>query len=247
MCLEVIAMKSVISTPKVRQTFLGNSYVSLVLWPPPPRGRIRSWSQESSSWRIKCVATFPHLLQLQASWATLNMHAFKLTRPFALILAIVCLAIAAPNSGVHADPGSDAVVHAAGNFPDSAVIEDRIATHLPAATSTTDETGDSTLKPDLECSPIGGPCLSDSDCCPESDVEVHCVIDERFGPLVSSPLSVAENGKPCRLTVSPSLYQGQGHLPPHLIMDFWGLTQVIVDSLGCESGQYFIQVVVLAQ
>ena len=31
MCLEVIAMKSVISTPKVWQMFLDNSYVSLVL------------------------------------------------------------------------------------------------------------------------------------------------------------------------------------------------------------------------
>ena len=31
MRLEVIAMKSVISTPKLWQTFLGNSYVSLVL------------------------------------------------------------------------------------------------------------------------------------------------------------------------------------------------------------------------
>ena len=100
------------------------------------------------------------------------MHAFKLTRPFALVLAIVCLAIAVPTSDVHADPGSDAVAHAAGNFPDSAVIEDRIATHLPAATSTTDETGGSTLKRDLECYVLGEICHSNSECC-----SGHCLID----------------------------------------------------------------------
>ena len=100
------------------------------------------------------------------------MHAFKLTRPFALVLAIVCLAIAAPTSDVHADPGSDAVIHAAGNVPDSAVIEDRIATNLPAATSTTDETGGYTLKPDLGCDIVGEICRSDSDCC-----SGHCFLD----------------------------------------------------------------------
>ena len=65
------------------------------------------------------------------------MHAFKLTRPFALVLAIVCLAIAAPTSDVHADPGSDAVVHEVGNVPDNAVIKDTIVTHWRAATSPT--------------------------------------------------------------------------------------------------------------
>ncbi|EDR03130.1 uncharacterized protein LACBIDRAFT_331789 [Laccaria bicolor S238N-H82] len=76
------------------------------------------------------------------------MHAFSFTRPFALVLALICLAIAAPTSDVHADPVSAAVVHAVGNVPDSAVIKDAIATHLPAATSSTDKTGGSTLKPD---------------------------------------------------------------------------------------------------
>ena len=118
------------------------------------------------------------------------MHAFKLTRPFALVLAIVCLAIAVPTSEVHADPGSDAVVHAAGNFPDSAVIEDRIATNLPAATSTTDETGGSTLKPDPPCSLKNAGCNSDSDCCSG----FHCDnVDPKVG--VSAPLLIAENGK----------------------------------------------------
>ena len=118
------------------------------------------------------------------------MHAFKLTRPFALILAIVCLAIAVPTSDVHADPGSDAIVHAAGNVPDSAVIEDRIATHLPAATSTTDETGGSTLKPDSECYPLGAICHSDSACC-----SGHCLRDGDATD-VSASLCIAENGKP---------------------------------------------------
>ncbi|EDR03131.1 uncharacterized protein LACBIDRAFT_295327 [Laccaria bicolor S238N-H82] len=84
------------------------------------------------------------------------MHAFNFTRPFALVLAIVCLAIAAPTSDVHA----------AGNVPDSAVIKDTIATHLPAATSPTDETGGSTLKPDSsECFIALTPCAADKDCC----------------------------------------------------------------------------------
>ena len=81
------------------------------------------------------------------------MHTFKLTCPFALVLAIVPLAIAAPTSAVHTDPGSDAVVHAVGNvLPDSAVIEDTIVTHsLP-----TDKIGGSTLKREVSspCSPL---------------------------------------------------------------------------------------------
>ena len=95
------------------------------------------------------------------------MHAFKLTRPFALILGIACLAIAAPTSDVDAGSGSDAVVHAVGNVPDSAVIKDTIATHLTAATSPTDKTGGSTLKPDspVICLPRGSPCSESGQCC----------------------------------------------------------------------------------
>ena len=182
------------------------------------------FDQESSPWRIKCVATFPHLLHPQASWATLNMHTFKFISPFALILAVVCLAIATPTSDVHADPGSGAVIHAVGNVPDSAVIKDVVATHLPAATLTTDETGVST-KP---CVPRGGPCSADqNNCCSE-----QCAI---FDGLVSAPLLISENGEAWWLT-SPSLYQGC-----LLIVDLsWGLTQVIMDALGCEFGQYFV-------
>ncbi|EDR01850.1 uncharacterized protein LACBIDRAFT_295528 [Laccaria bicolor S238N-H82] len=97
------------------------------------------------------------------------MHSFKFTRPFALVLAIVCLAIATPTPDVHADPGhgSGAVVHAVGNAPDSAVIKDTITTHLPAATSPTDKTlGGSTLEPDSsECFGLGSPCSFNSNCC----------------------------------------------------------------------------------
>ena len=93
------------------------------------------------------------------------MHAFKLTRLFALILAIVHLTIAAPTSDIHADSGSDAVVHAEVNLLNSAVIRDRIATHLAAATSTTDKTGGSTLKPDppADCNTTLEDCMSNSD------------------------------------------------------------------------------------
>ena len=121
------------------------------------------------------------------------MHAFKITRPFALVLAIVCLAIAAPTSDVHADPGSDAVVHAAGNVPDSAVIKDTIATHLTAATSPTDKTGGSTLKPESsECFSSGNYCGKNSECC-----STACIGRTVFGPVsVSLSLLTAENGKP---------------------------------------------------
>ena len=83
------------------------------------------------------------------------------------MLAIVCLAIAMPTSDVDADPGSSAVVHAEVNIPDNGVIRDRIATHLPAATSTTDKTGGSTLKPDssAQCNTTLEYCRSNSDCC----------------------------------------------------------------------------------
>ena len=107
------------------------------------------------------------------------MHAFKLTRPFALILAIVCLAIAAPTSDVHA----------VGNVPDSAVIKDRVVTHSRAATSPTDKTGGLTQKPDSKCNIT---CRLDSDCC----LGLHCVFDSIVDPEeVSAPLSIAENGK----------------------------------------------------
>jgi len=120
------------------------------------------------------------------------MHAFKFTRPFALILAIVCVAIAAPTSDGYADSGSGAVVHAVGDVPDSVVVKDAIATHLPAATSTTDEKGGSTLKPDSsQCGSKGEVCFSDGDCC-----SGHCdILDPRI-ELVSTPLLIAENGKP---------------------------------------------------
>ena len=90
------------------------------------------------------------------------MHAFKPTRPFALILAIACLAIAAPTSDVDAGPGSDAVVHAVGTVPDSAVIKDTIATYLTAATSPTDKTGGSMLKREasLQCPDKGAYCTN---------------------------------------------------------------------------------------
>ena len=107
------------------------------------------------------------------------MHTFKLTRPFALVLAIVCLAIAVPTSDVHA----------VGNVPDSAVVKDRIVTHSRAATSPTDKTGGLTQKPDSECDLI---CRSDSDCC----FGFHCDIsDPDISPKVSAPLLIAENGK----------------------------------------------------
>ncbi|EDR01368.1 ectomycorrhiza-regulated small secreted protein [Laccaria bicolor S238N-H82] len=98
------------------------------------------------------------------------MHSFKFTtRPFALVLAIVCLAIATPTPDVHADPGhgSGAVVHAVGNAPDGAVIKYTITTHLPEATSPTDKTlGGSTLEPDSsECFALGTLCSFDSNCC----------------------------------------------------------------------------------
>ena len=102
------------------------------------------------------------------------MHAFKNTRPFALMLPIICLAIAAPTSDIHADSCSDAVVHAEVNVPDSAVIRDRIATYLAAATSTTDKTGGSTLKPDppADCNTTFEYCTSNSDCCGEQCLQI---------------------------------------------------------------------------
>ena len=104
---------------------------------------------KTSPWRIKCVATFP-LLHPRVSWATLDMHAFKFTRPFALIIAFACLAIAVPTSDV----------------PNSAVIKDAIATHLPVATSTTDKTGGLTLKQDSsDCGRQGSYCESSFECC----------------------------------------------------------------------------------
>ena len=119
------------------------------------------------------------------------MHTFKFPRPFAVVLAI-----AAPTSDVHADPGSDAVVHAAGNVPKSPVIENTIATHLTAATSPTDKTGGSTLKLDAssQCSPQGQPCFTNDDCCRG----LSCYVSLGLGSGVSVPLSplIAENGKP---------------------------------------------------
>ncbi|KIJ98328.1 hypothetical protein K443DRAFT_104054, partial [Laccaria amethystina LaAM-08-1] len=59
------------------------------------------------------------------------------TGQLTIILKVVCLAIAAPTSNIHADPRLGAAVPAVSSVLDSANIKAAIAIHLPGAISTT--------------------------------------------------------------------------------------------------------------
>jgi len=70
----------------------------------------------------------------------------------ALILAVACLAIAAPSSsGVVVPAGAD--------------ISEAIATHPPTPISTIDEKGGSVEPDSTTCYELGDPCHTNSDCC----------------------------------------------------------------------------------
>ena len=103
----------------------------------------------------------------------------EFTYPLTLLLAVVCLATAAPYSDVHADPSPGTVVPAVGNVADSRI-------EATISTTTNDIIDSSTLEPD---SPA---CVPPAPFCPSRPrhCKGRCVSD--FSPLdVSIVLSLA--------------------------------------------------------